>query len=98
MSALLALTQRFGVLTGILGGLLLAAIILVILSLGYHLHHRQQVFPGVHFAEVDLQGLSQSEVDSLVQARVGCLRGRPPHTLRPGEGVAPDGRSTRDAH
>ena len=69
---MLAVTQRFGVLTGILGGLLLAAIILVILSLGYHLRHRQQVFPGVHFAEVDLQGLSQSEVDSLMQARLAA--------------------------
>lgn len=69
---MLALTQRFGVLTGILGGLLLAAIILVTLSLGYHLRHRQQVFPGVHFAEVDLQGLSQSEVDSLMQARLAA--------------------------
>ena len=46
------------------------SIILVTLSLGYHLRHRQQVFPGVHFAEVDLQGLSQSEVDSLMQARL----------------------------
>ncbi len=69
---MLAVTQRFGLLTGILGGLLLAAIILVTLSLGYHLRHRQQVFPGVHFAEVDLQGLSQSEVDSLMQARLAA--------------------------
>ena len=38
--------------------------------MGYHLHHRQQVFPGVHFAEIDLQGLRQSEVDLLMQARL----------------------------
>ena len=62
--------QRFGALTGILGSLLLAALIILALSLGYHLRHRQQVFPGVHFAEVDLQGLRQSEVDSLMQARL----------------------------
>ena len=67
---MLILTQRFGALTGILGSLLLAALIILALSLGYHLRHRQQVFPGVHFAEIDLQGLSQSEVASLMQARL----------------------------
>ena len=67
---MLILTQRFGALTGILGSLLLAALIILALSLGYHLRHRQQVFPGVHFAEIDLQGLRQSEVDSLMQARL----------------------------
>ncbi len=67
---MLILTQRFGVLTSILGSLLLAALIIAALSLGYHLRHRQQVFPGVHFAEIDLQGLGQSEVDALIQARL----------------------------
>ena len=67
---MLVLTQRFGVLTGTLGSLLLAALIVIALSVGYHLRHRQQVFPGVHFAEIDLQGLSQSEVASLMQARL----------------------------
>ena len=64
--------QRFGVLIGILGSLLLATLIIVALSLGYHLRHDQQVFPGVHFAEIDLQGLSQSEVDLLMQARLAA--------------------------
>ena len=64
--------QRFGVLIGILGSLLLATLILAALSLGYHLRHGQQVFPGVHFAEIDLQGLSQSEVDLLMQARLAA--------------------------
>ncbi len=69
---MLVLTQRFGVLAGILGSLLFAAIIVVALSVGYHLRHRQQVFPGVHFAEIDLQGLGQSEVDLLMQARLAA--------------------------
>lgn len=67
---MLVLTQRLGASIGILGSLLLAAVIIVALSLGYHLRHRQQVFPGVHFAEIDLQGLRQSEVDLLMQARL----------------------------
>ncbi len=67
---MLVLTQRLGASIGILGSLLLAAVIIMALSLGYHLRHRQQVFPGVHFAEIDLQGLRQPEVDLLMQARL----------------------------
>ncbi|MAG35445.1 MAG: hypothetical protein CL878_04255 [Dehalococcoidia bacterium] len=72
MSAVPALAQRFGLLTGILGGTILAVLVILALVLGYHLRHRQQVFPGVHFAGIDLQGLRRAEVDLLMQARLAA--------------------------
>ena len=69
---MLAFTRRFGVLTSILGGILLVGLLIFALALGYHLRHRQQVFPGIHFAEIDLQGLRQPEVDLLIQARLAA--------------------------
>ena len=72
MFAVFALTRRYGALTGILGGILLVGILILAVALGYHLHHRQQVFPGVRFAEIDLQGLRQPEADLLMQARLAA--------------------------